>query len=235
MAAPLTTYGGMQIFSDADITAGAAWNSTIRKALDKATVAVLLVSQHFLKSPFIMEVELPYVLKARKDRELAILWVLASPCLWEMTPLHAIQSALPTSIPLQEMAEAKRNAALKVLGQKMADAWKAAEMPRLDPKLNGLKVPQRVENLKVLARPAMRRTEIFVRPDNSDDWYHQGPIPPGGVGRTCHFGSKFTKVGTGFHLLALTTDLAVPHQGGKPTKPLPKWRTRSEEVRVIRL
>src|SRR5947209_13817436 len=42
MAAPLTKYGGMQIFSDSDIRAGASWRSTIQKALDQATVAVLL-------------------------------------------------------------------------------------------------------------------------------------------------------------------------------------------------
>src|ERR1051326_8121963 len=96
MAAPLTKYGGMQIFSDADIAAGASWPSTIQKSLDKASVAVLLVSRHFLRSRFIMDIELPYILKARNVRGLEILWVLVSHCLYEETPLQPIQAALPT-------------------------------------------------------------------------------------------------------------------------------------------
>jgi hypothetical protein len=57
MAAPLIKYGGMQMFSDSDIAAGTSWPSTIQKALDKAAVAVLLVSRYFLESRFIMETE----------------------------------------------------------------------------------------------------------------------------------------------------------------------------------
>jgi len=45
--------------------------------------------------------------------------------------------------------------------------------------LRGKKVQKRMVDLKILVRPAMRRTEIFVRPDNSADWYHQGVVNPG--------------------------------------------------------
>ena len=187
---------------------------------------MLLVSEHFLNSSFIMDVELPCVLKARNDRGLALLWVLVSDCLWEKTQLKPIQAALPTATTLQEMSEAARTKALKILCKQMEDAWMTAETPKLNPSLNGMKVPERVNDLRVLAYPSVRRTEIFIRPDNSDDWYHQGPLQPGAVARTCWFGNNKTNVGTGFHIVALTTDLAVPHQGGRPTKPLPKSRTR---------
>jgi hypothetical protein len=111
---------------------------------------------------------------------------------------------------------------------------KSAETPKLDPGLKGKKVLRKMEDLKILAKPAIRPTEIFIRPDNSADWYHQGPVLPGKVTRTCSFGNDKTAANTGFHIKALTTDLPVPHQGGKPTKPLPKSRTQSEEVRVVR-
>src|ERR1700682_4984241 len=91
MAAPLTRYEGVQIFSDAEIAAGASWPPTIQKALDKASVAVLLVSRHFLASRFIMDVELPYILKARNIRGLEILWVLVSQCGYENSELQRIQ------------------------------------------------------------------------------------------------------------------------------------------------
>jgi hypothetical protein len=224
----------MRTFSDADIGTGASWRSNILKSLDEASVAVLLVSPYFLNSAFIMDVELPRILKARRERGLELVWVLVSHCVYEVTPLEPCQAALPTETPLEDMSEPKRKAALKSLCLKIAAALKAAETPKLDPTLNNKKVSMKVEELKVLARPAIRRTEIFIRADNSADWYHQGPVLPGKATRTCYFGTDKTAVNTGFHIKALTTDLPVPHQGGKPTKPLPKARTQSGEVRVVR-
>jgi len=234
MAAPFVKFGGMRTFSDADIGTGALWRSNILKALDEAWVGVLLVSPYFLKSSFIMDVELPRILKAREERGLEVVWVLVSHCAYEITPLAPIQAALSAETPLEDMSEPKKKAALKTLCSKIADALKAAETPLLDPALNGKKVPMKLEELKVLARPARRRTEIFISPDNRADWYHQGPVLPGKVARTCYFGNPKTPVNTGFIIRALTTDLPVPHQGGKPTKPLPNARTQSE-VRVVRV
>jgi hypothetical protein len=234
MAAPLVRYGGMQYFADTDIAAGSSWPSTIHKALDKAAVAVLLVSRHFFASQFIMQTELPYILKARNDRGLVVLWVLVSDCLYKNTPLKPIQAALPTKEPLEAMSKAGASAALKTLCEKIEDVWMKSEHPKLNLALHGKKVQQKMIDLKILASPARRRTEIFVRADNTPDWYHQGPILQGHETRTCHFGSATTKPNTGFHIMAMTTDLPVPHQGGKPTNPLPKARTWTDPLRVIR-
>ena len=51
------------------------------------------------------------VLKARNDRGLVLLWVLVFDCLWKVTPLDPIQSALPTSEALEDMSEAKKSKA----------------------------------------------------------------------------------------------------------------------------
>jgi len=67
MAAPLTKTVGVRIFSDTEIIPGVSWDSTIQNALEKATVAILLVSRHFLGSQFITDVELPCLLQARKS------------------------------------------------------------------------------------------------------------------------------------------------------------------------
>jgi len=234
MAAPLMKYGSIQFFSDSDIAAGSAWRTTIQKNLDKTVVAVLLVSRHFLKSPFIMDTELPYILDACKKRELTVLWVLVSECLYKKTPLREIQAALPTSTPLEAMSKANRSTALKTLCEKIDSAWSQSEPPKLNLSLHGKKVQQKMENLKILARPATRRTEIFIRSDNSGDWYHQGPVLPGHDTRTCHFGSLKTTPGTGFHMMAMTTDSSVPDQRGKPMKPMPTYRFRADGLRVIR-
>jgi len=53
--------------------------------------------------------------------------------------------------------------------------WLAYERPAINRALNGMRVQRKVENLSVLASPARRRVEVFIRADSSGDWYHQGP------------------------------------------------------------
>jgi hypothetical protein len=43
--------------------------------------------------------------------------------------------------------------------------------------------------------------------------------PRGRMTLTCHFWNEKTEPGTGFHIRTITTDEAIPHQQGKPTKP----------------
>lgn len=230
MAAPLRKYGGLQPFSDKDIKTGADWRQAIKKFLDNAAIAVLLVSRHFLDSQFIIDEELPEILRAREGRGLQVIWVLVSHCLYEDTPLEGIQAALPTSSALEEMSESKKNAALKTICKTIKDAF---EKPVLDPALNGMKVSQKMPNLKLLLRPTTRFAEVFVRQDNQK-WYHQGAIPPGHRHLRCYFGNDKTLEGTSFRITAMTMETGVPDQGGKPTDPMPECRTRADEVRVIR-
>jgi hypothetical protein len=233
MAAPLMKQG-IQFFADPDIAPGAAWRSTIEKALDSAAVAVLLVSRHFLHSTFIMGTELPYFLAARNNRGLPVLWVLVSDCLYEGTPLESIQAALPTSSPLEAMSPADRSRALKNLCGQIERAWRESETPKLNMARAGQKVQRRMENFQVLASPAKRRVEIFVRCEISANWYHQGAVLSGHRSLLCHFGNADTKPGVGFYIMAMTTDVAVPHPEGKPTSPLPEYRTLADGLRVIR-
>jgi hypothetical protein len=182
-----------------------------------------------------MDTELPYILKAQKSRGLTILWVLVSDCLYKKTPLEPIKAALPIDKPLEAMSNAARSTALRMLWEKIEAAWVESERPTMNMSLTATKVGEKTIDLKVLAFPARRRTEVFVRSENSEDWYHQGPIFPGQTKLTCYFGGKATKPGKRFHIMAMTTDLPVPHQKGKPTKPLPKKRTRSkDEICVVR-
>src|SRR5207249_1749011 len=118
---------------------------------------------------------------------LKILWVMVSHCLYEETPLEAIQAALPTAIPLDGMREADKNAALKKLCKAIKAAWLTYERPKINAALHGSKVKRKMANFRVLAAPARRRIEVFVRADNSGDWYHQGATLTGQMTRTCYF------------------------------------------------
>jgi len=231
MAAPLKKYGGLRPYSDKDIKPGQDWRPEIDKFLGEAAVAVLLVSRHFLASKFIMEVELPAILKARKARRLEVIWVLVSHCLWKESDLEPIQAVSDTSISLEDMSAGKQSGTLKAVCEQIKAVM---ETPVLDPALAGRSVAQRMQDLKLLARPAIRRVEVFIRADNSGDWYHQGGIPAGGKTCTCWFGTDKTPAGKGYHIIAMTTKSHVPHQGGKATKPLPNFIKLAREVRVIR-
>jgi hypothetical protein len=230
----LRQYGSHMDFSDQEIEAGDLWKKVILAFLEKATVAVLLVTAEFFDSRFIRDVELPYLLKMHQEGSLTIIWVPVSPSLHEETPLGSLQAALPAGKTIREMPKGERDAAWKKVCQRVKEALIARETPAINTALEGTKVPRRVENLQVLSRSATRRTEVFIRADNSAEWYHQGPILAGKMKLTGHFGNDKTKSGTGFHIRAITTDEPIPHQQGKPTKPFPKVRTESARVRVIR-
>jgi hypothetical protein len=64
--------GQIQVWSDENLKASERWREEIDKALERAAVAVLLISSDFLNSKFIRDVELPALLGAREDGLLGI-------------------------------------------------------------------------------------------------------------------------------------------------------------------
>ncbi len=93
--------GLVPVWSDGRIGAGDDWFGAIRDALDAATVAVLLVSRHFLRSEFIAREELPTVLKRRRSDGLTLLWVPVGDLDGaDLGALRDIQALCATSEPL---------------------------------------------------------------------------------------------------------------------------------------
>lgn len=92
---PLELNNQISSWSDTQLTAGSNWQSEIRAEIEKADVAVLLVSPAFLASDFIRTEELPRLLgkfnaslKPAQTEEIAegmlILPILLRPCLIDM-------------------------------------------------------------------------------------------------------------------------------------------------------
>src|SRR5450432_3408134 len=69
-------------WDDERIGAGKNWKEEIERAMDRASVAVLLVSADFLVSRFIKREEVPRLLK-RNGPALRIVPVIAKPCNWQ--------------------------------------------------------------------------------------------------------------------------------------------------------
>lgn len=70
---PLEKKGLIHFWDDNKIQPGDNWRQVIDAALADATVAVLLISQDFLNSPFISENELPYLLEKHAAGRLKLL------------------------------------------------------------------------------------------------------------------------------------------------------------------
>jgi WD40 repeat protein len=82
MLQPLVRNRGLDVWADEYIEVGDDWERDITGAVDRAALALLLVSPEFLASRFIMDVELPALLQ----QSARLVCVLVRPSLWEEEP-----------------------------------------------------------------------------------------------------------------------------------------------------
>jgi len=77
---PLERENRIDLWDDTRIVAGNKWKEEIEKALDKAAIAVLLISADFLASDFVVDNELPPLLQAAEKQGTTILPIILKPC-----------------------------------------------------------------------------------------------------------------------------------------------------------
>ena len=97
MLEPVARQCGLEVWSDDHLRAGDQWHPQLVQAIGRSRAAVLLVSQRFLESSFIIGEELP-ALRARPG--IVLFPVLLRPCNWRQQPLLA---------PLQFVLDTKRS------------------------------------------------------------------------------------------------------------------------------
>jgi hypothetical protein len=78
----LQKHGLLEVWHDRQIEAGAHWFQEIEKAAKSARMAILLISENFFKSPFIMEKEVPWLLERQEKGLVRILPLIVEPCKW---------------------------------------------------------------------------------------------------------------------------------------------------------
>ncbi len=101
--------GKVVCWDDAEIPPGTVWREEIKKALQEASMAILLVSANFLASDFIINNELPHLLASAKKGEMMVISVIVRPCLFEDTDLAQFQTINSPSQPLSMMSHSKRD------------------------------------------------------------------------------------------------------------------------------
>ena len=108
---PLEKQGLLDIWQDTKIEAGDRWKEQIGVALDEAAIAVLLISADFLASDFIVDNELPPLLKAAEERGKRILPVILKPCRFARDKhLSRFQALNDPSVPLLFLSEVEQEA-----------------------------------------------------------------------------------------------------------------------------
>src|SRR4051794_15697514 len=79
----LEVEGELAVWDDKRIAAGEGWWPEIEGAMNRAAVAVLLISKDFLTSGFIRGTEVPRLLARRQTEGLRVIPVFVHPCAWE--------------------------------------------------------------------------------------------------------------------------------------------------------
>jgi len=110
-------------WKDKEIKAGEHWSEEIKAALAAARAAVLLLSPDFLASDFIMNNELPSLLKSAEAEGCTILWIKVRDCSWEDSELKDYQG-LYQKTPLAFLNENEFDTTMVEIGKDFANALK---------------------------------------------------------------------------------------------------------------
>jgi hypothetical protein len=119
----------IELWTDQDIREGTDWQSAIEEALASATVALLLVTDHFLDSVYIQDAELPAILKKHSSNGLKLYWVPITPVL-PRHDLSRLQAAWDPEKPLAGITKtADRMTVIRDICQKIvADAGQLSRL-----------------------------------------------------------------------------------------------------------
>lgn len=82
-------------WNDDQIESGRDWEPDIFAAIKRAHVAMLVISDNFLNSEFILGKEIPALLQRRKDEGLIVFPIIARACAWKHVPWLAKMNVRP--------------------------------------------------------------------------------------------------------------------------------------------
>lgn len=106
---PFEKSGLIDLWVDTKIKAGEKWKEKIELALEKSAIAILFISADFLASDFIVDNELPPLLKAAEEKGKIILPVILKPCRFTRDKnLSKFQAINDHNMPMSKLEENDR-------------------------------------------------------------------------------------------------------------------------------
>jgi hypothetical protein len=106
---PLEKLGLIDLWADTKLMAGDDWKKEIERALDRARIAILLMSADFLASDFIADNELPPLLERAETKGTRVIPVVLKPCRFgrdqNLSKFHAINDP---RMPVARMSEVEQ-------------------------------------------------------------------------------------------------------------------------------
>ena len=150
--------GLLDVWDDQRIGAGQDWFAKIQEAMQRARVAILLISHNFLTSNFILREELPKLLERREKEGMKIVPILLSDCDWQAVDwLAAMQMRPDPKVPLESLRGGKVNSALTKIVREVRELLASPKGP--DP-----------ASVTVKIEPDGAFWEGGIRPEWAADW-----------------------------------------------------------------
>ena len=119
----------LEVWDDRQIATGDDWLPAIQGAMDRAAVALLLISKDFLTSGFICGTEVPHLLRRRREEGLRVIPLFVRPCAWPALDwLAAIQGRPKDAKPLSGWTEHEADQILAELALEIR-GWLRQEEP----------------------------------------------------------------------------------------------------------
>ena len=116
--APYNNFGHLTYWADTKIKGGEEWEKAIKMAIELAKVSILIVSNAFLSSKFIKDVEIPLILQRKRECQSDVIWFCIEKCPFGLIKeLRTIQAAHDPEDPLDKLTPAKRGAILASICQ----------------------------------------------------------------------------------------------------------------------
>jgi tetratricopeptide (TPR) repeat protein len=107
--------GRVETWDDGDIRTGDEWRKNIERSMQEASIAILLISKYSLTSKFILEVEVPLLLKLQAEG-LRLIPILVGHCLWEEVAwLSGIQIYPRDGVAIGDLAPIQQDRPIKEL------------------------------------------------------------------------------------------------------------------------
>lgn len=123
---PLERMGKIEVWSDNKIVPGMSWKQEIEEALNRASVAVLMISSDFLASDFILDEEIPTLLRNAEQDGLIVMPLILRPSRFARTStLSSFQSVNPPSSPLSALKPHQREQVMLRVSELIEDAMPA--------------------------------------------------------------------------------------------------------------